>query len=173
MCLNFKWIMETEVEDDNQVPNTTKKWNVTGQMSEEEKTSFMYTWLGALLLCLRFKCFQTIKDAECSFIILHFNKITVNEQNAYLAGLVIINTTSQRGRRQPEEYTKFHDYSYSYCVQVDREHSIVEIPVCVKVFMSLHRILKKKVQVIQCYFKRGEFLRMARVNISITKIACQ
>lgn len=82
--------------------------------------------------------------------------MTVNEQNSYLAGLVNLNTVSQRRPRQAEENAKFHDNSYSYRIRVKKADSVVvEMPVCVKAFRSLHGISKKKVEVIQKYLKKG------------------
>lgn len=60
--------------------------------------------LGPDCLCLRFQCFQNSTSEERDSILSNFNKMTsVNEQNSYLAGLVIVNTIAQRRPRQEEE----------------------------------------------------------------------
>lgn len=74
------------------------------------------------LNCLRLKCIQTVQDVDRKSIIANFNKMTVNEQNAYLSGLVTVNTVSNRRPRQPKGVAKLHDHSYSYCVRINREH---------------------------------------------------
>lgn len=71
--------------------------------------------LGSDCLCLRFKCFQNITSEERDSILSNFNKMTsVNEQNSYLAGLVIVNTIAQRRPRQEEVCAKLHEKSHSY-----------------------------------------------------------
>lgn len=149
--------MENEEEEsNNQLHSSTKKRKVTGRITDVRKKLLSSTHeVGEDCKCSRLRCFNNISDAERKCIILNYNKMTVNEQNAYLAGLINLNPISQRRPRQPENEAKFRDNSFTYRVRVNREHSVIEINVCSKAFRALHGITKKKLEVIQRYLKKG------------------
>lgn len=151
--------MENEDEGcDNfmQLLQSTKKRKVTGRISDVRKKILSSTHeLGEDCKCSRLKCFRNTTDEERRCIILNYNNMTVNEQNSYLAGLINVNSISQRRPRHPESEAKFRDNSYSYRVRVNRENSCTEINVCSKAFISMHGITKKKLEVIQRYLKKG------------------
>lgn len=136
--------------------NTTKKRKITGRMSDVRKKLLASSHeTGPDCHCARLKCFETIDKSGRKYIIDNFNNLTVNEQNSYLAGLIIVLPVAQRRSRQPEEYARLNQCSYSYRVRVKEGNSVEEVPVCFKAFCSLHGISKKKVEIIQTYLKKG------------------
>lgn len=138
------------------VSQTTKKKKVTGRMQEvKQKLLASSHEVGQDCRCKRLKCFQNVSKIDQQHIINRFNSLMVNEQNNYLAGLINVNSISQRRPRQPEDIAKLHDCSYSYRVRVKKQDCVEDIAVCFKAFQSLHGISKKKVEVIQRYVKAG------------------
>lgn len=128
----------------SQLSHSTKKRKRTGRLSDVRNKLLSSTHeLGPDCKCSTLKCFQSITDAERGYIISNYNKMTVNEPNAYLAGLINVNIISQRRPRRPENEAKFRDNSYSYRVRVKRENSVTEVNVCSKAFTSFHGISKK------------------------------
>lgn len=96
-------------EEEVTKPKTTKKRKITGRMSDVKKKLLASTHeIGPDCKCVRLKCFQNIEKREQQYIIENFNKLTVNEQNSHLVGLVILNSVSQRRPRQREENAKLH-----------------------------------------------------------------
>lgn len=75
---------------------------------------------------------------------------SVNDQNAYLCGLlIIVQTVQQRRPRQSEDSARLHDAAFSYRVRYNVNGETQELPVWQKAFLAFHRIGKKKLEVLQ------------------------
>jgi hypothetical protein len=136
--------------------NTTKKRKIIGRMSDVHKKLLASSHATRPdCCCKRFKCFETVNKTAQKDIVDHFNSVTVNEQNSYLAGLIVVLPVANHRPRQPEVDARLNQCSYSYRVRVKKEGFLVDIPVCFKAFCSLHGITKKKVEIVQTYLKKG------------------
>lgn len=145
--------MEVSSDEEQQtslVGSSTKKRKVTGRLSEVNKKLRLQSHeQGPDCRCKRFKCFSIIPIEERSKILAEFNRMeSWNVQSAYLAGLISITPVVQRRPRLPEEDSSLRTASYHYRVRFSRDNSPVEVPVCLKAFISIHGITRRRIETI-------------------------
>lgn len=127
-----------------------KKRKSHGRMTDvSKKLRLQSHFPGPDCQCKRLKCFENVPQQARSTILKQFNLMTsVDEQNAYLCGLISVQQVQNRRARKNEVDARFNEASYSFRVRfVDDTHK--EIPVCFKAFKNIHGITKKKIEVLQ------------------------
>ena len=109
--------------------------------------------------CTRYKCFESVNEAERANLISVFNDYaTKNEQDAYLSCLMRTSTVKRRRPRQVggEENVKPKNMSVSYYVCVKRGPTHEALTICVKAFCYIYGITKNRVETIRnALFKTG------------------
>lgn len=148
--------METDSDDygcerDCDVVKSTKKKKRSGRLTEvSKKLNLQSHTVGPDCNCKRFKCFQNIPEQARAKVIQNFNLLSsINEQNSYLCGLIVIQEIHNRRPRLDETNANLRDASYSYRVRVLDDGIVKEVQVCRQAFLSIHGIGKKKLEVLQ------------------------
>ncbi|XP_039290187.1 uncharacterized protein LOC120352657 [Nilaparvata lugens] len=141
------------MSDDETVskPASCKKRKSFGRMTDVAKKLCLSSHeTGEDCHCKKLKCFESVTPDIRRTLISDFNQIkTYDEQSVYLCGLIACKPVTRHRPRKPENDADFHSYSYTYKVRALKNNDLCEIPVCYKVFLSLHGITAKRVQTLQ------------------------
>lgn len=81
------------------------------------------------------------------------NLRNTNAQNSHLSSLISVQQIQQRRSRSKNfEFNSYYDYYYdlfAYKIRIKRDDHYIEFLICVKVFISIHDIIKDKLEYIQ------------------------
>lgn len=137
----------SESEGNVVLKTQARKKKRTGRLSEvSKKIKLSSHEMGGSCKCTRLKCFETTSEEERKMILRHFNSLSShNDQNNYLAGLIVTHPVQKRRPRLNESSATTRDASFSYRVRIQGENSVQrDIPVCEKAFRAIHGITHSK-----------------------------
>lgn len=151
--------MESESECEVQSAvnvKTTKKRKKFGRLSDaNKKINLQSHTQGPDCHCKHLKCFENVPQNCRASILLDFNLLSsVDEQNTYLCGLIIVQEIQNRRPRVEEDDASLRDAAYSYKVRFMCDGTVKEVQVCQQAFLSIHGIGKKKLQILQRGLKK-------------------
>jgi len=105
---------------------------------------------GPSCTCELLKCFENVtEDERLHLVTLLLNDFkTLDEQNAYLSTMIIVNKTN-RPKPASESLTKKRQFSYEYWIPVLREGVAINVRVYHKAFMSIFGITNRRTQTLK------------------------
>lgn len=130
---------------------TTKKRRKHGRMSDVMKKIRVSSYVtGEDCRCTRLKCFENVPLDERRRIIKVFNELgSYDKQNAYLCGLITAFPVQRRRNRKPHDEARINSSSYSYRVRIQIDGNFIDVPVCIKAFISIHGVTSRRIQTIR------------------------